>query len=126
MHLRAGADGGKPGRADDGVMTRRTYPALWSDNGSKPLVGVVELGSSSLQLEGAAAEREARRCVPFEKIASLRMGRNGAERLAGLPVLVLELRDGIPDVRVAMTQPGALHELAETLMAALTERGADK
>jgi hypothetical protein len=105
-------------------MTRRTYPALWSDNGGEPLVGVVELDVRCVRLEGSAAGREACRRIAYESIASLRMGRNGDERLAERPVLVLVLADATPDVRISMTQAGALHELAETLTEAVAAEGA--
>lgn len=108
---------------DDGAMSSQTYAAIWSDRRGQ-LAGSVSLGSGSLHLDGAAAGREARRRISYGDITSLHMARNGDARLAGRPAVVLELRTVEPDLRIAMTQPGALHEFLEFLTERTTEKGA--
>ena len=98
-----------------------TYAAIWSDDGGR-LAGCVRLGSSSLHLDGSASAREARRRIPYAEISSLRLARNGDALLAGRPTLVVGAR-GIPEVRIAITQPGALHELLESLTKLTSEKG---
>jgi len=105
------------------AMTTPTYAAIWHDNGGQ-LAGSAKLGSRSLDLAGSAGGREARRRIAYGDIASLRMARNG-NGLAGRPAVVIETRY-IGDVRIAMTQPGALHEFMESLMRLTSEKGAER
>jgi hypothetical protein len=104
-------------------MSTETYAAIWSDTQGR-LAGSVSLGSGALHLDGAAAGREARRRIPYRDIASVHMGRNGEARLVGRPSVVLELRTVEPDLRIAMTQPGALHEFLQFLTERTSEKGA--
>ena len=106
-------------------MATATYTAIWSDNGIQ-LAGSAKLGSSSLDLAGSAAGREARRRIDYDDIASLHMSRHGEDRLAGRPAVVIDVRGVGADVRVAMPQPGALHEFMESLTKLTSERGADR
>jgi hypothetical protein len=94
-------------------MSKRTYAAVWSDDGAAPLVGSVALSPTALRLEGASAGRQARLHVRYEDIGALRLGRSNGDRVAGRPALVVQTGDS--RVRIAVTEPGALYELAEAL-----------
>ena len=106
-------------------MTTIAYAAIWSDNGVQ-LAGSAKLGSRSLDLDGSAAGRETRRRIAYEDIASLHMARDGEARVAGRPAVVIDVRGAGADVRVAIPQPGALHEFMESLTKLTSERGAHR
>lgn len=80
------------------------------------MAGRITADASALDFEGAGRGRQASRHIPYTSIASSRLGRGAADRIAGCPALVLELDDG-EVIRIATPEFGALHELEEALNA---------
>lgn len=104
-----------PGNGDDSrAMTRDRYAALWWENGSAPLAGLLQVGPTALRFEGRSTDRQALRRIGFDEIRSLHLARGARERVLGRPVIVLDIgrRDAI---RIATPEPGALHELLDAL-----------
>ena len=106
-------------------MATATYAAIWSDDGSR-LAGSARLGADALDLTGSSAGRVARRRIAYDDISSAHMARDGEARVAGRPAVVVAMRGIGPDVRIAMTQPGALHEFMESLTKLLSEKGVER
>ena|SRR5438552_18473060 len=87
----------------------RSYAVLWSANGD---IGPGRLDplEDRFELQG----RNRRLSLAFADLVSASIARGSAERLHGLPVLALGLRDGLPPVRIASLEgSGVLHELAD-------------
>lgn len=99
-------------------MSRR-YAVVWSI-GSRTVSGRLEVGVDRFELCG----RNERVSIPFAELADAKIARRQADRLRGLPVLLLRRRDGAP-VRIASLQgAGILHELVQhTERAGLTVGG---
>jgi hypothetical protein len=95
-------------------MAATQYTALWCDNGSTPLAGLLAVERASLRFEGRSADRQARRRVGFDEIRSFRLARSPLERILGRPAIVLDIGRPAP-IRVASTEPGALHEVLDKL-----------
>jgi hypothetical protein len=105
----------QPGNGDDSrAMTRDRYAALWWENGSAPLAGLLQVGLTALRFEGRSTHRQALRRIGFDEIRSLHLARGARERVLGRPAIVLDIgrRDAI---RIATPEPGALHELLDVL-----------
>jgi hypothetical protein len=102
-------------------MSKSTYAAVWSEDRDPPLVGSVALSPTGLRLDGSSSSRQARLHVRYGDIGGLHLGRANGDRVAGRPSLVVQIGDA--RVRIAVTEPGALYELAEAL-AELMEGGA--
>jgi len=90
------------------------YTAVWCDNGSAPLAGVLEVGPASLRFEGRSADRQALLSVAFGDIRGFHLARAPRERLLGRPAIVLDVGSADP-IRVSTPEPGALHELLDAL-----------
>jgi hypothetical protein len=85
----------------------RSYAVVWSDNGVERS-GRLELLQNGFELFG----RGRRLRILFSELIATAIGRNQDDRLHGLPVLALTLREG-PPVRIASLEgAGALHELS--------------
>ena len=94
-----------------------SYAVLWSEPQQPVRAGKLELEPTGLRLEGSLGRRGARQVhrVFYEDIAAVHVGRDGGERLAGRPSLVIELAVGGP-LRIGSVQGlGVLSELAERL-----------
>ncbi len=97
-------------RADHSWM-RTSYAIVWREDDRPSHPGKLELRERGLRLEGNGEAWE----LPFEDIASLRVGRGTDDRLFGRPALVVERRNGRA-VRIAtMAEVGALAELVERI-----------
>jgi hypothetical protein len=84
------------------------YAVVWSV-GDEPGSGSLEIHPGGLELQS----RDRRISVPFASLAGAWISRRPADRLHGLPALVLGPVGGGPSVRVASLEgPGVLHELA--------------
>jgi nucleotide-binding universal stress UspA family protein len=94
-------------------MSKRTYAAVWSDDRDPPVVGSVALGATGIRLEGSSASRQARLQIRYGNIEGLHLGRHNGDRIAGRPALAFQIGDA--RIRIAVPEPGALHELAEAL-----------
>jgi hypothetical protein len=84
---------------------------LWSEAGSDPHTGKLRLAANGIEFVG----RELRSELPYADVRSIHLARGPADRLRGLPVLVLGLDAG-ETVRIASLEgTGALHELSRSL-----------
>jgi hypothetical protein len=84
----------------------RKYAVLWSGSDGDGS-GRLEVRNDRFELSGRDAHFE----IAFSDLVGASIGRTGADRLLGLPVLWLRRRDG-RSLRVASLEgSGALHEL---------------
>jgi hypothetical protein len=89
---------------------KRSYAVVWrdGDNGGS---GRLDTHRDRFDLSG----RENSLSIPFSGLLGATIVRNVAERLRGLPVLLLRRVDGT-SIRIASLEgPGVLHELAEQI-----------
>jgi hypothetical protein len=85
-----------------------SYAVVWS-TGSDIHSGSLEAGSDQLVLDG----RDRSHVVLFSAVVGAWIARGPADRLRGLPALVLALRDG-STLRIASLEgAGVLHEVAQ-------------
>lgn len=85
----------------------RVYGVLWSD-GDEIVAGRLRFDRDGLELSG---RRDGRR-VEASEVRSVAIARRAADRLRGLPALVLGLRSG-ETLRIASLEgAGVLHEVA--------------
>jgi len=90
----------------------RSYAVVWSE-GETLGSGRLEACGDRFELQG----RETRLSIAFSDLAGASISRRAADRLRGLPVLLLRRRDREP-VRIASLEgPGVLHELAQHVAA---------
>jgi hypothetical protein len=88
---------------------KRSYAVLWSTNGDTG-PGRLDPLEDRFELHG----RNRRLSIPFADLVGAAIARGQKDRLHGLPVLALALRDGRPTVRIASLEgSGVLHELAD-------------
>ena len=86
---------------------------MWSSDDDVG-AGRLDAHADRFELHG----RDRHLSIAFTQVTDASIGRGRAERLLGMPVLVLRREDG-PSVRIASLEaPGLLHELA-----ARVERG---
>jgi len=86
------------------------YAVVWSANGAVH-AGRLEPFADRFELHG----RERRLSIRFAELSSAAIGRRRAERLLGLPVLSLAVRDD-PAIRIASLEgAGTLQELADRI-----------
>lgn len=96
---------------------------LWSEDGGTTRPGRLDVFGDRLLLAGGSRSEPADREIAVDAIRLVRIGRLAGDRLGGRATLVLELRDG-DVVRIAGFSPvGALHELAERLLALTSPPG---
>jgi hypothetical protein len=89
---------------------KQNYAVAWSSNGT-PRAGRLEPFADRFELFG----RERRISIRFTDLAAASIVRGRTERLLGLPVLALSLRDGAA-IRIASLEgAGFLHELADRI-----------
>lgn len=87
---------------------KRTYAVVWSDSGGA-VSGRLEPRADRFELYG----RDRRCSIPFSELVSASIARGHADRLHGLPVLVLQPCHGSV-IRIASLEgAGVLHELAQ-------------
>jgi hypothetical protein len=92
----------------------RSLGVLWSEHSEPPRTGRLDLLPDRLAFSGGGLRSE----VSLGEIGAVHLARAQAERLRGLPVLVLALRAG-DVVRIASLEgTGALHELSRSLAGA--------
>jgi hypothetical protein len=87
-----------------------SFAVIWSDSNRSPRAGKLELERAGLRFEGRRTHR-----VFYEDIESVHVARNGTERIAGRPALVLDLAVGGPLRIGSVDGVGVLSELAERL-----------
>jgi hypothetical protein len=88
-------------------MTGCSYAVVWSD-GDAVVSGRLEPQADRFELRG----RDERLTIPFSGLAGASIARRHADRLRGLPVLALRLRDATTFRIASLEGAGALHELA--------------
>ncbi len=87
-----------------------SYAVVWSSNGDVQ-AGRLDSFADRFELHG----RERRLSIRFAELSGAAIGRLGRERLLGLPVLALSVRDELP-IRIASLEgAGILSELAERI-----------
>ncbi len=94
------------------MTSMESFAVLWSDEiGHKPQAGRLELDEDGLSFQG----HERVCALRYEDLESVRVARDSKLRLAGRPVLLLELA-GAGAVRIgSLGGVGVLSELAERL-----------
>jgi hypothetical protein len=89
-------------------MSGPSYAVVWSV-GDVVVSGNLEIHADGLELYG----RDGSISVPSARLAGAWISRRRADRLHGLPALVLSPVGGAPSIRLASLEgPGVLHELA--------------
>jgi hypothetical protein len=91
----------------------RSYGVVWREGSGASVTGKLELLPYALRLEGIDGSQE----VPYDWVAAVRVGRSAPDRINGGPSVVVERRCGEPISIAAVTQPGAVGEIAERLTA---------
>jgi hypothetical protein len=87
-------------------LTGRRYAVVWSDD--VIVSGSLEPQVDRFELRG----RDELLTIPFSGLAGASIARSDADRLRGLPVLVLRLQEGTVYRIASLEGAGALHELA--------------
>jgi hypothetical protein len=105
-----------PGRPrDDGGVS---YAVVWREDVGPVYAGRLDLSPCSLRLSGAASEVRSQQQLLYRDLADVHIERRPRARLAQLPTLVLECRDGSVVHLASVQGLGSLHELAEEIEAA--------
>ena len=94
-----------------------SYGVVWQAGSSRPVPGKLELRPSGLHFEG----REASQDIPYDHVASVRVGRSAADRIGGRPSVVLEQRSGDPVTIATVAQSHLIGEIVERLAAGQSE-----
>jgi hypothetical protein len=104
---------------------QKRYGIVWR-TGSRPLAtGMLEFRPRGLRFEGIADSQPAETTIPYEDLASVRVGRSSVERIAGRPTAIIERRIGLPVTLTTVAQPTLLGEIVERI-AALQLAGAPR
>src|SRR6266516_1727934 len=101
------------GRSGDHEHMERSYGVVWKEGSRGPVTGKLELLPRELRLEGL----DSTRAVPYEAVASIRVGRSASDRINGGPSVVVERRLGDPITIATVAQPSVVGEIAERLAA---------
>jgi hypothetical protein len=96
-------------------LVELSLPVIWVENGGTLLAGRLDVTEDGLRLDGGS--RHARRTldVPFDEVASFRIGRGDGDRIGGRRCLIVELVHGARVSVAAFDRPGAEAELLERL-----------
>ena len=97
-------------RADDAGMS---YAVLWSEQEGPAHAGKLELGASSLVVDGLNGSGRIRREFSIGDVMSFRIGRGRGERLGGRPALMLQLTQGRTLRLATLAGAGVLHEVVD-------------
>jgi hypothetical protein len=89
-----------------------SYGVVWRE-GSAPLSsGKLEVQPRAIRLEGLDRAAE----IPYEALASVRVGRSSGDRIDGRPSVVLERRTGDPISIATVAQPSLLGEIVDQVV----------
>jgi hypothetical protein len=95
----------------------RSYGVVWRE-GTQPLGrGKLQLHARSLLLDGMNGSGPASHEIAYDDLLLVRVGRAPADRIAGRPSLVLELRSGELLAIASVAEAGVIGELAERIAA---------
>lgn len=92
-----------------------SYAVVWSENGSRPCAGEVEVGGGRMLLAGASSDGISRTMLSLCDLAKVWVERRPSGRLLGLPTLVVEALDGGRIELASIGAAGSLLELAERI-----------
>jgi len=92
---------------------RKSYGVVWREEGSPLAAGKLELLPFGIRLDGVTGTQE----IPYERLASVRVGRLAGERIDGRPSVVLERRSGGPVTISTVAKPSLVGEIVEQLAA---------
>lgn len=103
-------------------VRRRTYAARWRDERADVGVGKLELGRTSVRLEGGRKRgRLSVRTIRYADVDAVRMAEGRSERIDGRPTVLV--RAGNASVAIASIEGlGSLRELFERLSLAASGR----
>jgi hypothetical protein len=92
-----------------------SVPVIWLENGGPPRAGRADLTAEGVHLDGGSREDRHTLDVAYAEVESVRIGRNGTDRIDGRRAVVLTLRSGGEISFVAFDRPGSVLELAHRL-----------
>lgn len=92
-----------------------SVPVIWIEDADAPLAGRIDLHADHVRLDGGARESRRTRDLLYSEILSVRVGRNGDDRIDGKRAVVLLLRDGHRVSLIGFDRPGSVLELAHRL-----------
>lgn len=107
---------------DARVVGRRvpSYAVVWKQDGGLVVPGQLRLEPSGILLLGAVAGRPEKHTLPYQSLASVRLGHGPDERLRGHPSLLVELRSLERYLIATIGGFGVVTELADQIAAAMT------
>ncbi len=92
---------------------RTSYGVVWREGASPLAAGKLELLPLGIRLDGLEGTQE----IPYELLASVRVGRLAGERIDGRPSVVIERRSGAPVTISTVAKPSLVGEIVEQLAA---------
>ena len=104
---------------DDAVI-RGSYPIVWRELHGPTYAGWLSVGPGSLTLDGFGDGAHEVAQVTFDDLLSVRMAAASDERLGGRPTLIIEVKPHRRFQIVAVGGLGALREVADALVLAMT------
>jgi hypothetical protein len=88
-------------------MAKSSYAVVWRVGGEEA-AGRLDVATDRFELHGRGSDV----VVPFADVSEAAIVRTGAERVRGMPALILRLRMGGCLSIASLGAPGVLHELA--------------
>jgi hypothetical protein len=92
-----------------------SIPVVWTQDDWPPVAGRIDLTLDGVHLDGGARGERRTLDLPYGEISSVRIGRNGSDRIDGRRAVVLALHAGGSVSFVAFDRPGSALELAHRL-----------
>ena len=89
-----------------------SYAVTWKDSEGATDVGRLELGATSLRLEGGASIE-----ITYDELAEVSIGRGSGDRLRGRTTVLVSRRDGRPIWIAPVAQHATLLEVHDRLRA---------
>jgi hypothetical protein len=92
---------------------RTSYGVVWREGASPLAAGKLELLPLGIRLDGLEGTQE----IPYELLASVRVGRLSGERIDGHPSVVLERRSGALVTISTVAKPSLVGEIVARIAA---------
>jgi hypothetical protein len=89
-----------------------SVPVIWVQDDGPTLAGRADLTAAGVHLDGGSRDDRRTLDLLYADIASVRVGRNGSDRIDGQRAVVLELVAGGTVSFAAFDRPGSVLELA--------------